>query len=56
MTYMAHTNWTSIFGLSYLETMQLKYSEWLRMQDILKQKDFEALKKLEQSQPPPAAG
>jgi hypothetical protein len=35
MTYMINSKWVETYGLSYLETLELTYSEWMRMQDAL---------------------
>jgi hypothetical protein len=33
--YLAQSKWVATYGLSYLETMELTYAEWIRMQKAL---------------------
>lgn len=35
MDYLAQTRWVATYGLSYLETMELTYAEWVKMQQTL---------------------
>lgn len=37
MTHLSQTNWVATYGLSYNETMQLSYADWIRMQRALNQ-------------------
>lgn len=32
---LATTDWTSRYGMSYHDTMKLKYAEWIEMQNVL---------------------
>ena len=43
IAYMANTDWLSVYGLNYHETMALTYSEWTRMQVQLAKKHTEQL-------------
>ena len=44
---MLETKWFQIYGLSYAETMQLSYAEWVMMQNKLNDRGLRALQKIE---------